>query len=259
MPSFQHLPAPLRSPARRLILYDPLLPAPELLNGLAKAWFLNKIGTQSYLLERTKTGGWWYFFLLAIGVKTPLPLLILFGIGLAALVARQHWIPAMPLASLLGILLITMRVSYQVGTRHVLVVLPLAALVAGIGTAVLFEHLDGTWESAGPQSTRNWRFAFSVSVVLLLLCVASFRKPLSLSLTSSPISINWRARIPAPCWSWGVISIAVRISTVCPPNFIVCASITSRWPSGAAPTSAAMASRIMKLLMTPSRCKAGLP
>jgi hypothetical protein len=169
LPSFQHLPAPLRSPARRLILYDPLLPAPELLNGLASAWFLNKVGTQSYLLEHKKTGGWWYFFLLALGVKTPLPLLFLFGIGIAALLTRRDSITIMPLAALFGVLLITMRVSYQVGTRHVLVALPLAAVIAGLGIAPLLERLYRAWHSASTEPRQNWRFAYSASAVLLLL------------------------------------------------------------------------------------------
>jgi hypothetical protein len=169
LPSFQHLPAPLRSPARRLVLYDPILPAPELLNGLASAWFLNKVGTQSYLLEHKKVGGWWYFFLLALGVKTPLPLLFLFGIGIAALLTRQKLIAIMPLASLAGVLLITMRVSYKVGTRHVLVALPLAAVIAGAGIAPLLERVYRAWQTAGTQPTRNWRFAYPVSAILLLL------------------------------------------------------------------------------------------
>ncbi len=168
LPRFQHLPAPLRSPARRLVLYDPLLPAPELLNGLASAWFLNRVGTQSYLLEHTKSGGWWYFFLLAIGVKTPLPLLILFGVGSAALLARQDSISIMPLAALSGVLLITMRVSYQVGTRHVLVALPLAAVLAGIGIAALLERFYRAWHTADIHAARNWRFACSASVIVLL-------------------------------------------------------------------------------------------
>ena len=169
LPSFQHLPPPMRSPARRLVLYDPLLPAPELLNGLASAWFLNKVGTQSYLLEHKKTGGWWYFFFLALGVKTPLPLLFLFGVGSATLLARQNLIAMMPLAALFGVLLITMRVSYQVGTRHVLVALPLAAVITGVGIAALVERLYRPWQLAANQPAQNWRFAWSVSLVVLLL------------------------------------------------------------------------------------------
>ncbi|HTR27048.1 MAG TPA: glycosyltransferase family 39 protein [Terriglobales bacterium] len=169
LPSFQHLPEPLRSPARRLLLYDPVIPAPELLNGLASAWFLNKNGTQSYLLEHTKTGGWWYFFLVALGVKTPLPLIILFGIGLVALLARLELISAMPLASLFAVLLITMRVSYQVGTRHVLVAMPLMSIIAGAGVAVLGERLYRSSSSASAHSIRNWRFASLVALLTLLL------------------------------------------------------------------------------------------
>ena len=88
LPSFQHFPGPLRSAARNLIQKDPLLPAPELLHGVAIAWVLNRTAAPSYLLGQTKAGGWWYFYLFALCVKLPLPLLVLVGICKLVLLSR---------------------------------------------------------------------------------------------------------------------------------------------------------------------------
>jgi hypothetical protein len=75
MPSFQHFPAPVRGIAREMVLSDWNLPAPAFIHGFATAWVLNKSAPLSYLLGQTKNGGWWYFFLVALAVKAPLPFL----------------------------------------------------------------------------------------------------------------------------------------------------------------------------------------
>src|SRR5205807_2644847 len=86
MPSFQHFPAPVRVIARDMVLSDWAVPAPAFLQGFATAWALNKSAPLGYLLGHQKTGGWWYFFLVALAVKTPLPFLILSTIGLVRLI-----------------------------------------------------------------------------------------------------------------------------------------------------------------------------
>ncbi len=116
MPSFQNFPAFARPEIRKVLLANPRLPAPELLNGISKAWVLNKAGADSFLFGKSRNGGWWYFYLCALGVKLPLPMLIGFFIGLYYLIREQR--PAtryLPLAGLAGVLLITMHVNYQVG------------------------------------------------------------------------------------------------------------------------------------------------
>jgi hypothetical protein len=143
MPSFQHFPAPVRSLAREMVVSDWALPAPAFIRGFATAWTLNKIAPPSYVFGRTQNGGWWYFFLAALIVKTPLPFLVLSAIGLVGLVHSvrlKQWAPLAPAASAIGILLVTMTVSYDVGLRHVLVVLPLLAVAAGGGGALLWQH-----------------------------------------------------------------------------------------------------------------------
>lgn len=143
LPTFQHFPSPVRNLARYVFLTNPRVPAPELVRGLATAWVLNKSAPASYLLGRIKNGGWWYFFLLGIVVKTPLPFLILCGVGICTLprlLAQRRWTVLAPAACAVAILLVTMPVTYNAGTRHVLVVFPLLAVIAGSGTAFLFQR-----------------------------------------------------------------------------------------------------------------------
>jgi len=155
MPSFQHFPSSVRGALQKLILTDPRLPAPELMHGLAEAWVLNRDKTESYLLGRLKLGGWWYFFLDALLVKLPLPLLVAFAVGLVSLAKFRRGDELYPVAGLTGVLLVTTGVSYQAGTRHVLVCVLLITITAAIGMGRLLE--------------REWRRPIAVSLFVLLL------------------------------------------------------------------------------------------
>ncbi|HSY92669.1 MAG TPA: glycosyltransferase family 39 protein [Candidatus Binatus sp.] len=142
MPSFQHFPAPLARAGRWLVARDPLLPAPALMKGVAVAWVLNHERPTAYLLGRIKDGGWWYFFLLGVAVKSPLPFLILAGVGAASLnkiPPQRRWRALAPALATLAVFLITMPVSYNAGVRHVMVVFPLLAIVAGAGCSYLWQ------------------------------------------------------------------------------------------------------------------------
>jgi hypothetical protein len=142
MPSFQHFPGPVRSIARDMVTSDWVLPAPALLKGIADAWVLNKSGSQGYLLGKTKTGGWWYFFLVAVAVKTPLPFLLLCMAGFAVLLPQKRerrWQALAPALSAIAVLIATMGVSYNAGLRHVLIVFPLLAVVGGFGAVYLWQ------------------------------------------------------------------------------------------------------------------------
>jgi hypothetical protein len=134
----------LRKPGssiQKLILADPAIPAPDFLRGVVRARTMNKEEPESYLLGRTKRGGWWYFFPLALALKTPLTFLILAVIGLLYSLragSKGEWPMLMPAAAVAGVFVATMFVSLRVGTRHVLVILPLLALLAGYGAARLW-------------------------------------------------------------------------------------------------------------------------
>lgn len=101
----------------------------------------NDTGHLSYLLGTLKAGGWWYFYLVALAVKTPLPLLLTGPAGLC-LLARHAWLERNPwrLAPLLlfiGLLTFASLFSrINIGIRHVLILYPFLAL----GSACLLAH-----------------------------------------------------------------------------------------------------------------------
>ena len=151
MPSFQNFPAPIRGMARKLVLSDPMVPAPALIKGLATVWVLNHQAPNSYLFGKIKRGGWWYFFLAGIAVKSPLPFLLLTMVGFIALwpLARsRQWTALAPAVSAAAILVVTMPVKYNAGVRHVMVVFPLLSIMAGQGCSFLW-RMRQPWHRVG--------------------------------------------------------------------------------------------------------------
>ncbi len=166
MPSFQHFPKPLRNIARSMVLHDTLLPAPALFRGIAISWTLNQSAPPAYLFGQTKSGGWWYFFLVAVAVKTPLPFLMLCLVGLWVLLNNSRpvrWTALAPAAAVLAIFFITMFVKYNAGVRHVMVLFPLLSVIAGTGCAYL-------WQAQGKR--RVWGRC-ALAVLLLWQCLSS--------------------------------------------------------------------------------------
>lgn len=107
-------------------------------------WYWNQLGQTvgnlvaqgeikpDFLLGMVGTEGWWYYFPVAILVKTPLPLLLMALAGVIAMfrskTARAQatlWLP--PLA----FLLVALSGVLTIGYRHVLAALPFAAMLAG--------------------------------------------------------------------------------------------------------------------------------
>ncbi|HWW19375.1 MAG TPA: glycosyltransferase family 39 protein, partial [Steroidobacteraceae bacterium] len=98
--------------------------------------FHNTHGHNSFLLGQTALNGWWYFYPVALAVKTPLPLLLL-GLAGLALMAVRGWRTAnlyrlAPAACFASILLFACLYSHiNIGVRHVLIAYPLLAMGAG--------------------------------------------------------------------------------------------------------------------------------
>ncbi len=110
---------------------DLRLPAPELYRGIAEVVQHNHDGHISYLLGERRETGWWYFFPVALAVKTPLPFLVLVLGGAVAAVRRKtpaRW----ALACSVGILLSALPSRINLGSRHVLAVYIGLAIVAAV-------------------------------------------------------------------------------------------------------------------------------
>lgn len=130
-----------------------------LLHGVAEAWVLNKSAPPAYLFGKIRNGGWWYFFLAALVLKAPIPFLILFLIGtwFALHQAKDHWVLLAPSLAVFAVLFSTVFVRYNAGLRHVLVLFPLMAIVAGYGMSAI-AHLDKT--------SKNWATAVVATMVI---------------------------------------------------------------------------------------------
>jgi Dolichyl-phosphate-mannose-protein mannosyltransferase len=93
----------------------------------------NDTGHLSFLLGHLRATGWWYFYLVALAAKTPLPLLATGPVGMAIL-AREGWrekdgwrlAPVLLFLSILGFASAFSRIN--IGIRHVLILYPFMAL-----------------------------------------------------------------------------------------------------------------------------------
>lgn len=134
----------------------------DLLNGFVAVEAHNDTGHLSYLLGEVRTTGWWYFYLVALAVKTPLPLLAAGTAGVAWL-AREGWRSGdnwrfTPAVLIVAILVFASGFSHiNIGIRHVLILYPLLAL----GAAWVVTR---AWQAL--RRLRNRRLAASGTVAL---------------------------------------------------------------------------------------------
>jgi hypothetical protein len=105
----------------------------DLVNGMVAVKAHNDTGHLSYLLGQVRRTGWWYFYLVALAVKTPIPLLIAGPVGLVWL-GREGWrgrdswtlAPLVLVVTMLGFASTFSHIN--IGIRHILVLYPFFAL-----------------------------------------------------------------------------------------------------------------------------------
>lgn len=116
-------------------------PMPSLVHDVMFLWRHNRQGHAGYLLGQTYVGGRLAFFPVMLGVKTPLPLLMLCLAGIVASIRawsrtrRPAWLD--PLIAATGMLVVAMASNMNLGVRHVLGMYPVFALLAGIAATVV--------------------------------------------------------------------------------------------------------------------------
>jgi hypothetical protein len=109
---------------------DAGLPAPGFFAGLMEISVHNRRGHTTYLLGELRNTGWWYYFPLVLGVKTPIPFLLLTAAGVVYAFRQRRHRELIAVTSLL--LLIVMSGNINLGVRHVLpLYVPCAILGAG--------------------------------------------------------------------------------------------------------------------------------
>ena len=109
------------------------VPAPELIGGLRDFFTHGSGGHPAFLLGEVRLRGWWYYYLVVLAVKTPLPLLALAVAGGAyAVRARRSegWTALVPIAGVIAVLVPALLSRVDLGVRIVLAIYPFLALLA---------------------------------------------------------------------------------------------------------------------------------
>jgi len=126
----------------------------DLVNGVVAVKAHNDTGHLSYLLGQTRLTGWWYFYLVALAVKTPIPLLVAGPLGMVWLAhggwrRGNSWAFA-PLVLFLTILVFASTFSHiNIGIRHILILYPFLALG---GAYVALRAWQGIRTLRGPRA-----------------------------------------------------------------------------------------------------------
>jgi 4-amino-4-deoxy-L-arabinose transferase-like glycosyltransferase len=110
------------------------IPAPGYFAGLAAVALHDREGHYAYLLGECRQLGWWYYFPVALFVKTPLAFLILALWG-----ARSR----VPLVIFLALLAYCMTASINIGIRHVLPLYAPLSLLAALGLTHIWRTTRG--------------------------------------------------------------------------------------------------------------------
>jgi len=112
-------------------------PAPGFWREWQSAQFYLTQPWPNYLFGQTSTTGWWYYFPVALLVKTPLPILILLVVALGRTLIKRTWradaIFLVPMALIFGSLLFS---TNNLGYRYLLPLLPLAGVYSAYSLAL---------------------------------------------------------------------------------------------------------------------------
>jgi Dolichyl-phosphate-mannose-protein mannosyltransferase len=136
------------------VLRLPVFPAPGYARGVLDLRRENRSGERkNYLLGQPIREGRWTFFPVALGVKTPIPFLLLALVGGVALAmtGRRRRSALVPPFAALAMLAAAMTANINIGVRHVLPIYPLLAICAGVGILTLWNvRPRGRWWPTGP-------------------------------------------------------------------------------------------------------------
>ena len=121
-------------------------------SGLTMIRRHNTVGHMAYLLGEWNENGFWNYYLINLGVKTPLALiaLLLVGIVPCVIAGRRDLKLAQPLLFSLGILACAMAFGrINIGLRHILPVYIGLSIVAASGLIWLLQRRYGVFAGAG--------------------------------------------------------------------------------------------------------------
>lgn len=104
-------------------------------DGMRSVYADKNTNFPNYLNGQFKVGGWWYYFIIAFLIKTPIPLLLAFAVSIVySLLPRQrvHWFNTIFLLfPALLFFIATSLYAHDIGVRYILPVYPLLIIHSG--------------------------------------------------------------------------------------------------------------------------------
>ncbi len=142
------------------------VPAPAFLAGVDTFLLHGASGHPTFLLGTPGNYGWWFYFPVALAVKTPIPLLLLSIVGgvvaFGSAVTRRDWRPAVPTVAALAILAVSMNVRVDLGVRLILPMYPLLAITAAQGAMRLWADAASLASRATVAALLAWSLVIVV-------------------------------------------------------------------------------------------------
>ena len=126
-------------------LLETPLPAGQIPGGLRDLALDNRGGHSQFFLGEWRHSGWWYFFPVLFLFKTPLPFLLLCGVGIAFLLRLSHkkrdWRMIALVILPAVILALAMTSNINIGLRHILALYPILSIVGGYAASELWNSM----------------------------------------------------------------------------------------------------------------------
>lgn len=142
------------------------VPAPEFFDGIEVALQHNRQGHSSFLFGEISNFGWWYYFPVALAVKTPIAYLVLLLGGLALCWRQRRRLPwLLPVAFAVGVLAPSMMGHINIGVRHILPIYLAFSILAALALVELLR-----WE-------RRWAAPTAGVLMLWLAYVGAANHP----------------------------------------------------------------------------------
>lgn len=132
----------------------------------------NAEGHLSYLMGEFSKTGFRSFYLVALLVKTPIPLLLLGTAGVGYMIwnnaargGKSGWIAAAPATAFVVLLVFCSAYSHiNIGVRHVFVLYPLMSIAAAVMIVTLWQRFNSSALSSVWSSVGQWSLAALVVV-----------------------------------------------------------------------------------------------
>lgn len=144
-------------------------PMPSYWSGLETIFKRAEEGNPAFLMGQYSTKGWWYYFPVALLIKTPLSMLLLLALALALTARRRSWRAEMWLLLPAAVyFLLLMGSSLNIGYRHLLPILPLLFVYVSKLAADNSQFIPRNWQSATRLMqfvARNGQYAVAIALM----------------------------------------------------------------------------------------------